>query len=174
MFFRCVWISRAEELDSDNAKLHWHLLVMFLHFSFTTWSFLLLTYLGVSDWSRTLWRQVEPCDLDSSRPPGSQAVLSLVRAGLQFPYLVQSSCIPVSLVKADIWEARLALGSVAGILICHTLLEVQTGRPMWLRKCSIDTTCAGLCGSPKWYGYLAKGLTYASSYGRPTVRQVGC
>lgn len=118
--------------------------------------------------------ETELCDLCSSRPPGCQEVQPLARKGLQCPCVLQPSCIPVSLVKADIWEARLALGSVAGILICHTLLEVQTGRTMWLRKCSIDTTCAGLCGSPKWYGYLAKGLTYASSYGRPTVRQVGC
>ena len=40
------------ELGSDGAKLYWLLLVMFLFLPFAIWLSLLLTGLGVSDWSR--------------------------------------------------------------------------------------------------------------------------
>lgn len=93
---------------------------MSLNFSFTIWTFLLLTCLGVWDWIRPFWRQITLCDLGSIRPPGSLEVLSLVRAYLQCLCLVQPSCIPVSLVMADILGARLALEPGAGILKCQS------------------------------------------------------
>jgi hypothetical protein len=52
-------------------------------------------------------------------------------------------------------------------------LETKTGRTIGHRKSSIDTSCACLCGGPKWCAYSAKGLTYVPKYGRPPVKQVG-
>jgi hypothetical protein len=50
----------VEQLGSDGAKLDWLLLLMFLYLPFTTWLYLVLTGLGVSDWSREADRTVWP------------------------------------------------------------------------------------------------------------------
>lgn len=51
------------ELGSDGAKLYWLLLIMFLRFSFAISLSLVLTGLGVSDWSRPPRRLEELCVL---------------------------------------------------------------------------------------------------------------
>ena len=61
------------ELVSDGAKLHWLLLLMCLCLPFVNLLSLVLTCLGV---------------LDKSRPPWRQALLSLIREGLLYPWVV--------------------------------------------------------------------------------------
>lgn len=120
VLFRRVRVSRTCFVERSEFQCCQITLFIFLHLPLAVWLFLVLTDLGVLNWSRTRWRQVEVCDLGLSRPPLSQEPLSLVRAGLQFPWLVQVSGIPVSQVKADLLGTRFTLGSGAGILICHS------------------------------------------------------
>ena len=49
------------ELGSDGAKLHWCLLIKFLHLPFARWLPLVFTGLGAQVWSRPPLRQVELC-----------------------------------------------------------------------------------------------------------------
>jgi hypothetical protein len=63
--FRCVRGPGliAVELCAGDTKLYWLLLIMVLRLPFSIWLSLLLTGLGVLDWSRPSWRQVELCVL---------------------------------------------------------------------------------------------------------------
>lgn len=70
---------------------------------------LVLTGLGVLDWSNPPLKQVELCDFGWSRPPGRQAVQTLVRAGLLHPLLDQFPC-----VSEDGLGNRQAVGSRVG------------------------------------------------------------
>lgn len=82
------------ELGSDGVKLYSLLLLTLLHLPFT---------ISGVNWPECFrlrqnsWKQVDLCNLGYSRPPESQAFLSLVRAGLLCPWLKQTSCVPVSL-----------------------------------------------------------------------------
>jgi hypothetical protein len=51
------------ELGSANATLYWILLLSFLLLPLTIWLFLILTVLGVFDWSKPPRRHVKLCDL---------------------------------------------------------------------------------------------------------------
>lgn len=81
------------EVGFDSAKMQYFLLIAFLYLPFAICFSLVLTGLGVLDWSSPPLKQVELCDFGWSRPPGRQAVQSRVRAGLLHLLLDQSSCV---------------------------------------------------------------------------------
>jgi hypothetical protein len=53
----------VSELSSDDAKLHWVLLLMTVCLLLAIWFFLVLTGLGASAWNWPPWNQVELYDL---------------------------------------------------------------------------------------------------------------
>ena len=57
------WLAVMGELASNGAKLHWALSLRILYLPLAIWLSLVLTGLGVSDWSWPPWMQVELCYL---------------------------------------------------------------------------------------------------------------
>ena len=66
----CPGLAVVRQLGSNGAKLHCLLLIMFLCLGFTVWLFLVLTGLGVPDWSRLcLWLEHTFCTLGDRQSP---------------------------------------------------------------------------------------------------------
>ena len=81
-------------VDSNGVKLYWFPLIVFLGLPFAIRMSLVLTVLGILDWSRPPSRQVELSILGYSRSSGIQSVLPLLRACLWCPWLKQASSCP--------------------------------------------------------------------------------
>lgn len=80
----------------------------------------------------------------------------------------EASCVPVSLLRANILGERNALGSLVMVQV-----EVQTRKMMELRQSQIDPTSTGLCGVLSCCGFCTKGLICVLSQGRSPRKQAG-
>lgn len=127
------------ELGSVCAKLHWLLLFIFLLLPFAMWFSQVLTGLDVSDWSKSLWRQIVLCDVCWSRPLGGRQ---------SWLWLGHASCVPW--LGQTSWETSRFWDWCGGQACCFAMVQVEGQTRRRVRQSRIGPTSTVLCGRVGW------------------------